>query len=632
MIKTFLLVSALQIAYRAHGNLTNDVQSKNGASIDKHRRNDWNAKYGHNTTNRKVAKTAARRLAFPPGARYDVQKIFTLTSGEAFKIIEHSEWKGAVFCPVGTFAFGFRNRHDNQPDNAQGITEITLYCKVFGHHYGEALGTTTTTITSGNDDDEGVKGEPKFCQIKKGPTRASRLIEPEYGDPTQFLIGAEGIFGIEKVGAISFAAICGLLDPNWWDNEAKLIYGPCYSNPCQNGAKCIPGNVGAGEIRYSCICEPGFMGNNCETDCCETADCSTYEGTKSRAWDNKACLYWADLKIGKEWKKKMKKQGLKKNPLNYCRNPDKNHQSAWCYIWSKPAVTIFFEKWEWKKEKTQWRNCSIPTCSDIGMRKKDPPPLYYCNGDVNRAQGGKASAKSQSDPEHSASMAFAGPSKQWHSAEGMPQWIKYELEEPFPICKIVFSPQLNLQPNEGGMPGHYCLKKYKLQGSNDDRLFETLLEEELSEADCVPNREITNYFDHKKSFKFYRLDIFEVFSGQEHQRAVVGDIQLFSINDLMRPKQYTLKDDKYTDKHVDKHVEQCPEGQGICGIDTRVSTGDERREDPFVILTTYEEPKESAATDPPGPQRRAANVGGENKVNQIDEIKIFCCKFPGGDK
>ena len=47
--------------------------------------------------------------------------------------------------------------------------------------------------------------------------------------------------------------------------ETKVIYGPCYSNPCQNGAKCIPGNIGAGEIRYSCICEHGFMGNNCET-------------------------------------------------------------------------------------------------------------------------------------------------------------------------------------------------------------------------------------------------------------------------------------------------------------------------------------------------------------------------------
>lgn len=34
----------------------------------------------------------------------------------------------------------------------------------------------------------------------------------------------------------------------------------CDSNPCQNGATCVD------ELnRYSCTCQPGYQGTNCET-------------------------------------------------------------------------------------------------------------------------------------------------------------------------------------------------------------------------------------------------------------------------------------------------------------------------------------------------------------------------------
>ena len=42
----------------------------------------------------------------------------------------------------------------------------------------------------------------------------------------------------------------------------------CGNNPCQNGGACVDSGNG---VRYTCICQPGYTGDNCETDiseCC----------------------------------------------------------------------------------------------------------------------------------------------------------------------------------------------------------------------------------------------------------------------------------------------------------------------------------------------------------------------------
>ena len=47
----------------------------------------------------------------------------------------------------------------------------------------------------------------------------------------------------------------------------------CDSSPCLNGGKCIEGSFGSGvgsgldttESAYTCECQPGFTGRNCET-------------------------------------------------------------------------------------------------------------------------------------------------------------------------------------------------------------------------------------------------------------------------------------------------------------------------------------------------------------------------------
>ena len=42
----------------------------------------------------------------------------------------------------------------------------------------------------------------------------------------------------------------------------------CSNNPCQNGGSCEDSGNG---VRYTCICQPGYTGDNCETDiseCC----------------------------------------------------------------------------------------------------------------------------------------------------------------------------------------------------------------------------------------------------------------------------------------------------------------------------------------------------------------------------
>lgn len=83
-----------------------------------------------------------------------------------------------------------------------------------------------------------------------------------------------------------------------------------------------------------------------EKDCCQTSDCSEYEGTKMMTIYGQECLPWREDVI-----RKMKKNGMSKAPKNYCRNPS-GHATAWCY--TTPTNP---------DSDSNWENCEMIKCT-----------------------------------------------------------------------------------------------------------------------------------------------------------------------------------------------------------------------------------------------------------------------------
>ena len=125
------------------------------------------------------------------------------------------------------------------------------------------------------------------------------------------------------------------------------------------------------------------------------------------------------------------------------------------------------------------------------------------------------------------SYPMSGPSKQWHSKTGMPQWVQYELVQPAAVCKVSFLPRLtpnnyvkNLKPD--------CPRSYKIQGSDDGSKFHTLLL--VRGQKCSKNVRITQYIDslNQRAFRFYRLTVLEVLGRKNGNKfGVIRDLKLF---------------------------------------------------------------------------------------------------------
>jgi len=150
-----------------------------------------------------------------------------------------------------------------------------------------------------------------------------------------------------------------------------------------------------------------------------------------------------------------------------------------------------------------------------------------CGGNVNLAKGGKATASSFSvwpseNWSGDGSFAFAGPSKQWHSKTGMPQWVQYELVQPAAVCKVSFLPRLTRMPRVIAD----CPRSYKIQGSDDGSNFHTLLS--VKGQKCQKNVRITQTVNNQRAFKFYRLTVVDVLGRKNGNKfGVIRDLKLF---------------------------------------------------------------------------------------------------------
>ena len=61
---------------------------------------------------------------------------------------------------------------------------------------------------------------------------------------------------------------------------------------------------------------------------------SNYRGIQTKTKRGKTCEYWDAKDVAEEYKyrynpKSYPDDGLQ---LNYCRNPDKAHETIWCYV------------------------------------------------------------------------------------------------------------------------------------------------------------------------------------------------------------------------------------------------------------------------------------------------------------
>jgi len=164
-----------------------------------------------------------------------------------------------------------------------------------------------------------------------------------------------------------------------------------------------------------------------------------------------------------------------------------------------------------------------------GKVNPEPPSL-----NINRATGGNPSAYSFSSAGYSAASAFAGPRKYWHSAEGMPQWLMYELKDPFPISKISWKTRYQTEDHYMLIHNRDCPKSFVFEGSMDANTFTPLLTVEDLDVDteCIPEHEMTKSFPNEELFKYYRFYVMDVrgrTTGPKY--AVISDLQFFGHGD-----------------------------------------------------------------------------------------------------
>jgi len=134
----------------------------------------------------------------------------------------------------------------------------------------------------------------------------------------------------------------------------------CDKSPCKNGGTCT--NY---DGDYSCKCQDGWTGNNCDQEKCTGDKCTGYRGTKAKTKSGHTCLPWSTV-------------GLPELDENYCRNPHGMLDDIWCYFKKEPR-----KQWEYcslgsgcQSNTCVHGTCGINTCKcDLGYIGE------YCNKD-----------------------------------------------------------------------------------------------------------------------------------------------------------------------------------------------------------------------------------------------------------
>jgi len=149
-----------------------------------------------------------------------------------------------------------------------------------------------------------------------------------------------------------------------------------------------------------------------------------------------------------------------------------------------------------------------------------------CDGKENLAVDGTATASSSYQGTYGTSAAwkgFAGPEHNWHSANGMPQSITYELKEKAVVCKITFLPR---KINSWKHIPTDCPTNFRIEGSHDGSSFNLL--KRVEGNTCKEGQVIKNMVNNCAEYRYYRI-VVESVPGRSHgaKYVLLRDIQMF---------------------------------------------------------------------------------------------------------
>jgi len=143
-----------------------------------------------------------------------------------------------------------------------------------------------------------------------------------------------------------------------------------------------------------------------------------------------------------------------------------------------------------------------------------------CGGKINLAVDGVATASSHYS-KSTAERGFAGPESEWHSGDGMPQSITYQLKKRAIVCKVTFLPRLDsLKDNRE----RDCPTNLRIEGSHDGSFVVIKRVEGLicreGEAEIMLNNKV--------DYLSYRI-VVESVPGRSYgaKYVVLRDIQMF---------------------------------------------------------------------------------------------------------